>query len=131
MSSVFVLDANKQPLNPVHPGWARKSLSSGRAAVYKRYPIILKTAISDVEVQPPACAPGRQAKAVVPTGKKAGIYIGRVAIRSTGSFNIKTPRSKGKAYTSGTVQGISYRYCKLVQQLDGYTYAGGQQFLPD
>jgi len=54
MSSVFVLDTNKQPLNPVHPGWARKLLSSGRAAVYKRYPftIILKSAIQDAEVQP-------------------------------------------------------------------------------
>jgi len=38
MSYVFVLDTDEQPLNPVHPGWARKLLSSGRAAVYKRYP---------------------------------------------------------------------------------------------
>ena len=54
MSYVFVLDTNKQPLNPVHPGWARKLLSSGRAAVYKHYPftIILKSAVQDAEVQP-------------------------------------------------------------------------------
>lgn len=54
MSYVFVLDTNKQPLNPVHPGWARKLCSSGRAAVYKRYPftIILKCAVQDAEVQP-------------------------------------------------------------------------------
>jgi 5-methylcytosine-specific restriction endonuclease McrA len=46
MSKVFVLDTNKQPLNPVHPGRARKLLSSGQAAVFKRYPftIILKHA---------------------------------------------------------------------------------------
>jgi len=61
-------------------------------------------------------------KAVVPTGKKAGIYIGRVAIRATGNFNIKTK--------SGTVQGISYRYCQLVQRLDGYTYERKTAFLP-
>ncbi len=44
MNYVFILDINKQPLNPVHTGWARKLLSSGRAAVYKRYPftIIMK-----------------------------------------------------------------------------------------
>ena len=44
MNYVFVLDTNQQPLNPIHPGWARKLLSSGRAAVYRRYPftIILK-----------------------------------------------------------------------------------------
>jgi len=54
MNYTFVLDTNKQPLNPVHPGWARKLLSSGRASVYKRYPftIILKVAVYDAEVQP-------------------------------------------------------------------------------
>src|SRR5437762_8471909 len=46
MSKVFVLDTNKQPLNPVHPGQARLLLTSGKAAVLKRYPftIILKVA---------------------------------------------------------------------------------------
>jgi len=54
LSYIFVLDTNKQPLNPVHPGWARKLLSSGRAAVYKRYPftIILKVAVPNADVQP-------------------------------------------------------------------------------
>ena len=61
-------------------------------------------------------------KAIVRTGKKAGVYIGRVAIRSTGSFNIKTK--------NGTVQGISYRCCQLIQQLDGYTYDRRAAFLP-
>ena len=61
-------------------------------------------------------------KAVVPTGKKAGTYVGRVAIRATGNFNIKTK--------SGTVQGINCRYCQLVQQLDGYTYERKTAFLP-
>ncbi len=44
MSKVFVLDTKKRPLDPVHPGWARKLLSSGQAAVFRRYPftIILK-----------------------------------------------------------------------------------------
>ena len=49
MSSVFVVDTNKQPLGPVHPARARKLLSHGKAAVYRRYPfvIILKVAITD------------------------------------------------------------------------------------
>ncbi len=49
MSKVFVLDTNKRPLNPVHPGRARMLLSSGKAAVYRRYPftIILKRAVAD------------------------------------------------------------------------------------
>ncbi len=43
---VFVLDTNKQPLDPVNPGQARRLLTQGRAAVYRRYPftIILKYA---------------------------------------------------------------------------------------
>ncbi|MDD4933983.1 MAG: hypothetical protein PHO89_11050, partial [Methylacidiphilaceae bacterium] len=58
---------------------------------------------------------GDMVKAVVATGKKAGVYIGRVAIRASGSFNIKTG--------NGLVQGISYRFCTLIQRADGYGYA--------
>ena len=47
MSFVFVVDTDRQPLNPVHPGQARILLSSGKAAVLKRYPftIVLKIRI--------------------------------------------------------------------------------------
>jgi len=43
-NKVFVLDTNKKPLNPVHPGYARRLLKQGKAAVFRRYPftIILK-----------------------------------------------------------------------------------------
>ncbi len=49
MSRVFVVDTNKQPLNPVHSARARKLLDQRKAAVYRRYPftIILKVAIDD------------------------------------------------------------------------------------
>jgi len=51
---VFVLDTNKQPLDPVPPGQARRLLNLQQAAVYRRYPftIILKYAVSDPQVQP-------------------------------------------------------------------------------
>ena len=65
---------------------------------------------------------GDMVKAVVSTGKKAGVYIGRVAIRASGSFNIKTE--------SGTIQGISYRYCRLLQHADGYNYEVGGLWVP-
>lgn len=54
MSKVFVVDTNKQPLNPVHSGYARLLLTQGKAAVLKRYPftIILKVAIEMPDVQP-------------------------------------------------------------------------------
>ncbi|QFS43549.1 RNA-guided endonuclease IscB [Nostoc sphaeroides] len=51
---VFVLDTNKQPLNPVPPGQARRLLKASLAAVYRRYPftIILKYAVPNSEAEP-------------------------------------------------------------------------------
>jgi 5-methylcytosine-specific restriction endonuclease McrA len=45
---VFVLDSHKRPLSPIRPGMARKLLTTGKAAVFKRYPftIILKVEIT-------------------------------------------------------------------------------------
>jgi 5-methylcytosine-specific restriction endonuclease McrA len=57
---------------------------------------------------------GDLVKAVVTSGKKVGTYTGRVAVRATGSFNITTAK--------GTVQGISFKYCKAVHRMDGYSY---------
>ena len=54
MSKVFVLDTNKSPLNPVHPGRARRLIAEGKAAVFKHYPftIILKYAVTDPVLEP-------------------------------------------------------------------------------
>ncbi|MBW4672109.1 MAG: RRXRR domain-containing protein [Cyanomargarita calcarea GSE-NOS-MK-12-04C] len=38
---VFLIDTNKKPCNPVHPGEARKLLKKGLAAVFRRYPFTL------------------------------------------------------------------------------------------
>ncbi|MEC4882983.1 MAG: RNA-guided endonuclease IscB [Scytonema sp. PMC 1070.18] len=54
-------------------------------------------------------------KAVVTKGKKVGEYIGRVAVREIGSFNISTK--------NGLIQGISHKYCKHIHKKDGYSYA--------
>ena len=53
-------------------------------------------------------------KAVVPTGLKAGEYLGRVAIRSRGFFNVETK--------SGSVKDIGYKFCRILQRNDGYSY---------
>ena len=58
---------------------------------------------------------GDLVRAVVTTGTKVGTYLGRVAIRATGSFNIQT--------ATGLVQGIPHRFCTLIQRADGYGYA--------
>ncbi len=53
-------------------------------------------------------------KAIVTKGKKIGTYSGRIATRSSGSFNISTK--------TDLVQGINYKYCTLVHRKDGYSY---------
>ncbi|MEQ9371803.1 RNA-guided endonuclease IscB [Coleofasciculus sp. F4-SAH-05] len=46
---VFVINQNKEPLSPCHPAKARKLLSCGKAAVWKRYPftIIMKQEVKN------------------------------------------------------------------------------------
>ena len=53
-------------------------------------------------------------KAIVPTGLKKGEYLGRVAVRSRGYFNIQTKTQ--------VVQGIGFEYCHIIQRSDGYSY---------
>ncbi|WP_445305372.1 MULTISPECIES: RRXRR domain-containing protein [unclassified Microcoleus] len=38
---VFVIDTHKRPLDPIRPGLARKLLTTGKAAVFKRYPFTI------------------------------------------------------------------------------------------
>lgn len=57
---------------------------------------------------------GDTVKAVVPFGSKQGKYLGRVAVRSRGNFDIKTNKE--------IIQGVGYKYCSLVQRNDGYSY---------
>ncbi|MGX1907557.1 RNA-guided endonuclease IscB [Streptomyces phaeochromogenes] len=59
-------------------------------------------------------ATGDLVRASVPTGKKQGIHTGRVAVRATGNFNIKT--------CHGLVQGVHHRHIRLLQRADGYAY---------
>ncbi len=57
---------------------------------------------------------GDLVRAVVPRGKKVGTYVGRVAVRSTGFFNITTH--------VGTIEGVIYKYCCPIHRSDGYAY---------
>ena len=52
-------------------------------------------------------------KAVVTRGKKIGEYVGRVAVRSSGYFNISAKE---------LVQGVSHKYCQVLHRKDGYSY---------
>ena len=57
---------------------------------------------------------GDMVKAIIPNGLKKGEYLGRVIVKSSGSFKI--------AYNNCIVDGIGYRYCHLIQRGDGYSY---------
>ncbi len=56
-------------------------------------------------------------RAVVTKGVKAGIHVGRVAARITGSFNITAKHT--------ITDGINYKYCTALQKCDGYSYGHG------
>jgi 5-methylcytosine-specific restriction endonuclease McrA len=57
---------------------------------------------------------GDLVKAVVTVGKKIGKHVGRIAVRSSGSFNISTK--------IGLIQGIGHKYCQIIHRKDGYNY---------
>jgi 5-methylcytosine-specific restriction endonuclease McrA len=57
-------------------------------------------------------------RAVVPASSvKAGVHVGRLAVRASGSCNLTTAK--------GTIQGIHVRYCTPLHRGDGYQYATG------
>jgi len=60
---------------------------------------------------------GDLVRAVVTDGTKIGTYVGRVAVRATGSFNITTKQA--------IIEGISHRYCVTLHKSDGYSYGLG------
>lgn len=119
MQRVLVISKTKQPLMPCHPARARELLRKGKAKVYRMQPftIILheretgETQEVEFKVDPGSKTTGI---ALNLKGKKMGTYVGRVAVRSNGYFNIQT-----KALL---VDSISYKRCLLLQRVDGYGY---------
>lgn len=47
-----------------------------------------------------------------------GTHVGRVAVRKTGSFNIRTKTE--------LVQGINQQYCQHIHKCDGFNYSFGE-----
>jgi 5-methylcytosine-specific restriction endonuclease McrA len=75
----------------------------------------------------PSCVQGYRTgdlvRALVTKGKKIGMYVGRVAIKTDGYFKLT-----GRPF--GMVEGIHARYCAPLHQKDGYAYAQGEAALP-
>jgi len=59
---------------------------------------------------------GDVVKAEILKGKYKGLHIGNIAARKTGYLDIKNNFGKRIA------QGISYKYCKILQRFAGYQY---------
>ena len=57
---------------------------------------------------------GDMAKAMILKGTKVGTYVGRVAVRETGYFNITT--------STGTIQGVNFKCFTPLHRSDGYAY---------
>lgn len=62
---------------------------------------------------------GDLVRAVVPAGLRRGTHVGRVAVRNSGKFNIRT--------TVALAQGIHHRHVRLVQRADGWSYSTQQE----
>jgi hypothetical protein len=52
---------------------------------------------------------------ILPTGKFAGTHVGRLTVRKSGVFEIRT--AKGK------VSPVRHKYCNSIHRNDGYMYA--------
>lgn len=57
---------------------------------------------------------GDTVRAVVPKGKYAGSYVGRVSVRASGSFAVRT--------TGGTIPAVHHKYCVRVQRGAGWYF---------
>ncbi len=58
---------------------------------------------------------GDMIKAIVKDGKKKGTHLGKVAVRSSGYFDILRPQ--------GIVTGIKHTACRIIHKSDGYSYS--------
>jgi len=107
MSQVFVLDTNKQALNPIHPGSAHLLLRQGKAAVYRRYPftIILASAVEQPTLHPLRIKvdPGSQTTGIALVNDRSGevVWAAQLTHRSE---QIKRDLEKRRAVRRGRRQ---------------------------
>ncbi|MEH2193070.1 MAG: RNA-guided endonuclease IscB [Nostoc sp.] len=58
---------------------------------------------------------GDMVRAILPTGKFVGTHIGRLTVRESGVFEMRTP--------IGKVSPVRHKYCRSIHRNDGYMYA--------
>jgi 5-methylcytosine-specific restriction endonuclease McrA len=57
---------------------------------------------------------GEMVRAILPTGKFAGTHLGRLTVRESGVFELRTSLAK--------VSPVRHKYCKSIHLNDGYMY---------
>lgn len=58
---------------------------------------------------------GDMVRALIPRGKYTGVHTGRVSVRATGKFDLKSE--------SRPRFGVGHKHCTIVQRADGYSYS--------
>jgi hypothetical protein len=113
MSKVFVLDTNKQPLNPVHAGRARLLLKQGKAAIYRRYPfsIILKRAVEQPDLHPLRVKvdPGSQTTGLAVVNEASGEVVWAAELTHRGQQVKRALESRRGARSSRRQRKTRYR----------------------
>jgi 5-methylcytosine-specific restriction endonuclease McrA len=85
---VFVVDTDHKPLSPCHSARARRLLTAGKAAVWRRYPftIVLKRSVPNAQPQPLRAKidPGSRVSGLVVVNDASGqvVWAGELAHRS-------------------------------------------------
>lgn len=160
MSKVFVVDTNKQPLEPVHPGRARLLLKEGKAAVYRRFPftLILKRTVEEATPAPLRLKidPGANTTGLALVNDASGEVMFAAELTHQGGQIKKMLRTRrevrrGRRARQGTYVGrvavkangyftiqtkagkipdVAHRFCTVIQRTDGYRYCFGTRLSP-
>ncbi len=111
--TVFVLDINRNPPNPVHPAEARLLLSQQKAAVLRQYPftIILKEASADVEPEPLRVKidPGSKVTGFAVINDNTGEIVFAMELEHRGGYIKKSLESRRAIRRSRRNRKVRYR----------------------
>jgi len=111
---VFVLDANKKPLDPCHPARARKLLKAGKAVVYRMHPftIILKDRKVEDSVTHPyrvKIDPGSKTTGLVVIQEKAERVVWAAELKHRGDIIHKALQKRATLRRSRRNRKTRYR----------------------
>jgi 5-methylcytosine-specific restriction endonuclease McrA len=98
----------KQPLLIAAKGWGSRQMCTTNKY---GFPVKHKTRFKTFF----GFGTGDMVSAILPFGKFAGTHVGRLTVRESGVFSMRTPLGK--------VSPVRHKYCKSIHRNDGYMYA--------